>query len=125
MTTKTTTTRTIDDILADIAALQAELDQASTAIGDHVVIRSAQSGAWMGKLTNKVGDEVTLADARRLWYWDGAASLSQLALDGVSKPNTCKFPGAVPTVTVLGVCEIIPATAKAVASVQAVKPWKA
>lgn len=89
-----------------------------------VVIRSGQSGAWLGKLVTKTDDEITLADARRLWYWDGAATLSQLALEGVSRPASCKFPPAVPAVTVLGVCEVIPATAVAVASVKAVREWR-
>jgi hypothetical protein len=68
---------------------------------------------------------VTLANARRLWYWDGAASLSQLAMEGVSSPKTCKFPPAVDQVIVLGVCEIISATPQAVESVNAVTPWRA
>lgn len=36
-----------------------------------------------------------LKNARRLWYWDGAASISQIAVDGVSKPENCKFPESV------------------------------
>ncbi|MCF0120546.1 MAG: hypothetical protein HUJ65_02815, partial [Oscillospiraceae bacterium] len=34
---------------------------------------------------------VELTQCRRIWYWSGAASLSQLANDGVRKPDECKF----------------------------------
>jgi hypothetical protein len=93
--------------------------------GAHVVIRSAQSGAWLGTLVERDADTVELADARRLWYWDGAATLSQLALEGVARPRSCKFPPEVAHVIVLGVCEIIDATDEAVASVDAVPAWRA
>ena len=116
---------TIKDIQARMAELQAELDTLTVAESDGwVVVRSAPSGVWLGRLVARIGGEVTLGDARRLYFWDGAATLSQLALDGVSKPESCKFPDAVPHVVVLDVCEIIPATAKAVKSVQAVTPWR-
>lgn len=65
-----------------------------------------------------------LKDARRLWYWDGAASLSQLAVDGVCAPRNCKFTLTVPTMTVLGVIEIIPCTEKAIKSIDGVPVWK-
>lgn len=88
-----------------------------------VLIRSKESGAHVGNLKEKNGNEVTLTNARRIWYWDGAASLSQLALDGPSKPENCKFPAPVPEITVLGVCEIIPVTEKAQEQIDKVKPW--
>lgn len=117
------TTRTPETIAAEIAALQVELD--ATVAQGMVVVRSSQSGVWLGRLVYKAGDEVKLSDARRLWYWAGAASLSQLATEGVSKPNDCKFAVPVPEVIVLGVCEIIPALAGAVLSVAKVKEWRA
>jgi hypothetical protein len=115
--------RTVEEITKQIQTLQAELDALTTS-GDWVVVRSSPSGCWLGKLVYQSGSTVKLEDARRLWYWDGAASLSQLALEGVSRPGSCKFPPAVPSVTVLEVCEIIPASSQAVQSVQAVEEWK-
>lgn len=117
------TTRTAEQIMADIQQLQDELAAITTE--GVVVVRSGQSGVWMGKLIYKNGDEVKLGNARRLWYWTGAASLSQLAIEGVSKPDTCKFAIPVNVVTVLGVSEIIPATNKAIESVGRVKEWRA
>lgn len=88
------------------------------------IIRSRDAGAFFAHIEDKRGDEVDLRDARRLWYWVGAASLSQLAVDGVSNPLQCKFTVVVPSMTVLGVCEIIPCTDKAVESIQGVQVWR-
>ena len=89
-----------------------------------VLIRSADSGVHVGFLKSRDGAEVELINSRRIYYWDGAATLSQLSQEGVSKPETCKFPAAIPTITVMGVCEIIPVTEEAWKSISNVKVWK-
>lgn len=63
-------------------------------------------------------------NARRLWYWEGAASLSQLATEGVKAPENCKFTVTVPSMTVLGVIELIPCSKVAVQSIDGVPEWK-
>ena len=68
--------------------------------------------------------EVTLTDCRRLWYWHGASSISQLAVDGTMRPSDCKFTLVVPVITILGVIEIIPCTDKAAKSIENVDIWK-
>lgn len=90
-----------------------------------IMIRSAESGVWFGRLVARTGAEVTLADARRAWYWSGAATLSELATRGTDRPDECRFPCTVPKVTVLGVCELIPMTDEAVESLEAVPIWTA
>lgn len=87
------------------------------------LIRSANAGVFAGTITDQEGDRVTLVNARRLWYWDGASSLSELAIKGVSRPANCKFPCEVPEVQVFGVCEIIPMTDEAVKSIDSVPVW--
>lgn len=91
----------------------------------YYIIRSDRAGVFFAKIAERRGDEVDLTDCRRIWYWDGAASLSQLAMEGVSKPQNCKFTVTVPAMTVLGVIEIIPCTDKAVESIKAVREWRA
>jgi len=59
------------------------------------------------------------------WAWSGAASLSQLAMEGVKNPGGCKFPIAVPEITLTEICEIIPCTKAAVISIKAVPIWAA
>lgn len=92
--------------------------------GDYVIVRSRDSGVHAGYLVSRNGGEVELRDARRIWYWDGAASLSELAVRGTAKPENCKFPASVPQITILGVCEIIPATTAARKSIQGVTEWR-
>ena len=94
-------------------------------INKKVIIRADRAGVFFGTLKEKNGTEVILTDCRRLWYWDGAASISQLAVDGTSKPNNCKFTVTVGEITIIGVIEIIPCTDKAIKSIEGVKEWKA
>ena len=91
----------------------------------YVIIRADRAGCFAGEMISRDGSEVVLANARRLWYWAGAASLSQLAMEGTSKPGSCKFPIAMDLITVLGVIEIIDVTPQARASIEAVPVWKA
>jgi len=90
----------------------------------YVLVRSANSGVHFGNLASKKGDEVTLLKSRRVWAWAGACSLSQMAVEGVKKPDECKFSVIVPEITVLGVCEIIPLSPDAVQNLYGVPEWK-
>jgi len=95
----------------------------------YVIVRAKDSGCHAGYLESSKSVELTtsavLFHCRRLWYWSGAASLSQLAMEGVSKPDECKFAMAVDKITVFGVCEIIETTKRAQDCIEAVKEWKA
>ena len=95
-----------------------------TSFENYVIVRTYSAGVFFGHIKERNGQEVILQDARRIWYWQGAASLSQLAIDGTSKPEGCKFPEAVPEILLLQAIEIIPCTEKAVASIKGVKIWK-
>jgi hypothetical protein len=91
----------------------------------YVIVRTYSAGVFAGYLQARNGQEVTLLSARRLWYWSGAASLSQLSVDGTKKPTECKFPVAVETIDLLQAIEIIPCTVKAKSSIESVPVWKA
>ena len=88
------------------------------------IIRCDRAGVFYGEIAERRGDEADLVNARRLWYWDGAASLSQLATEGTKAPRNCRFTVTVPSMTVLGVIEIIPCTKEAVESIEGVYVWK-
>jgi hypothetical protein len=90
----------------------------------YVIVRTYSAGVFAGYLVSRKGQEVVLKDARRLWYWSGAASLSQLAIDGVSKPKECKFPDSVAQVELLQAIEILDVTKKAKISIAGVVPWR-
>ena len=90
----------------------------------YVIVRTYSAGVFAGYLVSRKGQEVVLKDARRLWYWKGASSLSQLAMEGVKLPNECKFPCPVNTVELLQVIEILDVTETAKKIIQEVPIWK-
>lgn len=93
-------------------------------INKKVIIRADRAGVFFGTLKEKNGTEVVLTNCRRLWCWDGAASISQLAVDGTTAPRGCKFTMTVEEICILGVIEIIPCTEKAIKSIEGVEVWK-
>lgn len=92
--------------------------------GDYVVVRTYSAGVHSGYLKKEEGKDVTLTNTRRLWQWQGAATLSQVAGEGISKPNDCKFPAAISEVRLKDAIEVIPCTDKAKAIIEGVKAWK-
>lgn len=91
------------------------------------IFRTHSAGVWFGNKKSLKGSEAVVTNARRLWQWDGAASLSQLAVDGPKKPSGCRF-----TVTITDeegvylpqVIEVLPCTEEAVNKINSVPVWK-
>ena len=79
----------------------------------YCIIRTYSAGVHTGYLKERNGKEVTLVNARRIWYWEGAFTLSEIAIRGVSKPENCKFSCFVPEIILTEAIEIIPCTEKA------------
>lgn len=90
----------------------------------YVLVRTYSAGVFAGYLESRNGQEVVLRTARRIWYWSGAASLSQLSVDGVSDPENCRFPCEVDKVELLEAIEILEVTEKAKRSISLVPIWK-
>ena len=93
--------------------------------GAYVIVRTYSAGVLAGVLESREGKEAVLSNVRRLWYWSGSASLSQMAVSGVSKPKECKFSVAVPRELVTEVIEILETTPEAEANIKAVPEWRA
>lgn len=72
-----------------------------------VIIRTYSAGVHIGTLKSREGQEVVLTNARRLWSWKGALSLSEVAVNGVDR-NESKISVSVPEITLLQAIEIIP-----------------
>lgn len=89
------------------------------------IIRGEKSGVFYGEIASRKGREVYIKNCRRLWYWSGAASLSELALSGVKRPKDCKFTVTVGELVILDVIEIIPCTEKSTKSIEGVREWMA
>lgn len=88
------------------------------------IIRGDRSGVFYGEIAAREGREVTIRNCRRLWFWAGAASLSQLAAEGTKRPGACKFTVTVDEITVLDAIEIIPCTETAAACIDGAPVWK-
>ncbi len=97
----------------------------SNNIGKKVIVRGDRSGVFFGTLARREGREVELTQCRRLWYWSGAASISQLALEGVSRPKDCKFTVTVDSIEILDAIEVTPCTDNSVKSITNVDIWRA
>jgi hypothetical protein len=90
----------------------------------YVIVRTYSAGVFAGYLAHREGKEVALKGARRIWYWTGAASLSQLAQSGTSNPRGCKFPEPVDSVTLTEAIEILDVTPAAKKIIEEVPVWK-
>ena len=90
----------------------------------YCMVRTYSAGVFAGYVESREGKEATLRNARRIWYWDGAATLSQLAKEGTKKPENCRFTVYVNSITILDAVEIIPCTDEAIKSIEGVREWK-
>ena len=94
----------------------------------YCVIRSYGAGVFCGYLKEQKSDlngvNVELINSRRIHYWDGACSLSQLAIDGSKNIDNCRIAMVVPIQFIANVIEIIPMTKKASQMIQGAELWK-
>lgn len=88
------------------------------------IVRCDRAGVFYGEIEERNGQEIKMRNVRCIWYWEGAASLLQLAAAGVTNPGNCKFTMTIDSLEVLDAIEIIPCTAEAIESIEGVKEWK-
>ncbi len=88
------------------------------------IVRGDRSGVFYGEIKERNGKEVTMTNVRRLWYWEGANSISQLAQCGTVSPKNCKFTVTVDEMLILDAIEIDKCSQEAIKSIEAVKAWK-
>lgn len=92
----------------------------------YVIVRTYAMGVFAGVLDPASTETCkVMTDARRLWKWAGAASLSELASRGTSKPGECMFPAAVSRVELTSPqgFELLDVTPGAEASIRGVPVW--
>lgn len=90
----------------------------------YYIVRADRSGVFFGKIKEASKDEVVMTDVRKIFYWDGAAAVEQLALEGTTKPSSCKFTVVIPEMAIASPIQIIPCTEKATNSLSGVAVWK-
>ena len=93
-------------------AIQLQSASLNSMIGKRVIIRTYSAGVWFGTLSEKSGNEVIISNARRMWRWFAAESisLSAVALHGI-KEDKSLIAEAVPQAWLEAV-EIIPCSKK-------------
>lgn len=75
--------------------------------GSEVIVRTYSAGVHIGTVKERNGKEVTLTNARRLWSWSGAFTLSAVAMSGVDRTNS-RISVAVTEILLTEAIEIIP-----------------
>ena len=90
--------------------------------GKYVVVRTYSAGVHVGTLVAKKGREVTLRNARRIWQWTGAFTLSEISQKGIAA--TSKVSCVVPTIALTEAVEIIPCSAAGKKSLQGIAEYK-
>ena len=95
-------------------------------IGKKCIVRCYGAGVFFGEVKEVTSDanglNVRLANARKVWYWDGAAAVEQLSQDGCN--DSSKITVAMPELVVANAVQIIPCSDKAIANIEAKKEWK-
>ena len=52
-------------------------------LGEYVVVRTYSAGVHVGVLDKRIGKKIVLTDARRIWSWSGAFTLSAVSQNGI------------------------------------------
>jgi hypothetical protein len=88
----------------------------------YFIVRGTDSGVFFASGIERTGTEVTMGWSRMIHYWEGAAALSQVSIDGIRSGRVCvPVEGRI----VLDICEIIPCTDAAAENLLAQKEWTA
>ena len=88
------------------------------------MVRTYSAGVHCGYLKEREGKEGTLLESIRIWKWAGAASLSQLAMEGSNDQANCKFAMPVDSIILTEIIEVISMTETAKENIINVAPWK-
>lgn len=96
----------------------------ATLIGQYCIVRAESAGVFAGTIiATEINQGIVsciIVDSRRIWSWQGAFTLSELATAGTKQPNNCKFPAAVPREIVFDVIEVLPCSEEARTSLESV-----
>jgi hypothetical protein len=91
----------------------------------YVIARCYRAGVHAGELVRFEGQEVELRNSRRIWYWKGAASLSELAAYGMKYPEECKFGCELKRIIVTDCCELIYTHKEGEEAIRKCPEWRA
>lgn len=90
------------------------------------IIRADKAGVFLAKIESIENGSAVCNSVRRLYYWEGALDVTQIAAHGVTRPQSCKFSVQMEEndkSTIFNLIELHPASEKAIKSIQSVKEW--
>jgi hypothetical protein len=94
-------------------------------IGEKVLIRSYAAGVFFGTLKKSAytlsGVVVELENSRRIHYWEGAASLSQVSQEGIRNGRVAMVE---PLKEIANVVEVTPLSEVAIENLENQPVWK-
>jgi hypothetical protein len=93
----------------------------------YVIIRGKNAGVHAGNLESldHASQSCVLLNARRIWQWSGAASLSELAVYGAKNADKCRFGAEVHRQEIVGdVCEVIYCQPKGAKMIREQEEWR-
>ena len=92
-------------------------------IGKKVIVRADKAGVFFGTLTKKEGSEVQLTKVRKIYYWEGANAIEQIAADGLRNPENCKITVENEEATVNNYIQIITCTDSSIKNIENIPAW--
>ena len=90
----------------------------------YYIVRADRAGVFFGKIKEQSHDMVTMTNVRKIFYWDGACAVEEIATIGTKKPDKCKITVEIPEMVIADPIQIIPCTDTAVEVLSGVKVWK-
>ena len=91
---------------------------------NYFIVRCDRAGVFFGQIKERNENEVTMTNVRKLFYWDGACAIEELATNGTKRPSACKFTVTIPEMVIAHPIQVIPCTKAAIKSINGVKVWQ-
>lgn len=95
-------------------------------INKKCIVRCNNAGVFFGTVKeiskDANGINVLMSNVRKIWYWDGACAVEQLAVNGCN--NKSKITIMVEEMELMSAVQIIPCTEDAIKNLEGHKEWK-
>lgn len=92
-------------------------------LNKQIIARIERAGVFHGTLDYIDSDIIRLKDARRLYYWEGALSVTDMAAKGI-KGGKVTVPISTVEFLTDQIVELNECSVDATKSIESIKPWK-
>ena len=92
-------------------------------INKKVIIRSNNAGVFFGTLSAVHGNSVELLNMRRIHYWSGANSITDIALGGIQNKESSRVTDFIEKAIISEVIEIIICTQRSIKDLEEFPVW--